>query len=185
MGSEHVPPVIETERLALRPLSEGDLDALYRISNDPLVRRYLWDDEPVSRAKIGEVITESMRSFVEEGLGIFGLRPCGEDTLVGFCGFLRLPGMEEVELGYELTPELWGRGLATEAARACLRFAFETRGLERVVAGADAPNTASLRVLEKLGMKPVGNVNPTYPEAPYYALYREEFLARRKKPYTP
>jgi [ribosomal protein S5]-alanine N-acetyltransferase len=113
--------------------------------------------------------------FSEEDLGLFGVRLRGSEELVGFCGFARWEGMEEMELTYELLPELWGRGLATEAARACLRHAFEEVGLRRVIAGADAPNAASLRVIEKLGMEPTGNINPFVPDAPYYVLYREDF----------
>ncbi len=72
---------------------------------------------------------------------------------------------------------MWGRGLATEAAWACVRYAFEKVGMERVIAGADEPNTASLRVIEKLGMKYVGNINPSAPQEPYFALYRKDFFA--------
>ena len=101
----------------------------------------------------------------------------GNEDLLGFCGFVRLEGMEEMELGYELTQKVWGRGLATEASRACLRYAFEKAGLERVIAGADTLNGASLRVIEKLGMRPVGNINPNAPDELYYVLYREDFFA--------
>lgn len=172
-------PTLETERLLLRPLSEADVDALRRISNEPLVRRYLWDDEPVSRSKIEKLVAEGERMFSGEGLGLFGVRLRGGEELAGFCGFLRLEGMEEPEIAYELLPGLWGGGLATEGARACIRYAFEMVGLERVIAGADAPNTASLRVIEKLGMKSLGNINPGAPEEPYFALYREDFIAAR------
>ena len=162
----------------LRPLAESDVEDLHRISNDPLVRRYLWDDEPVERATIEGVVRQSARRFAEDGAGLFGIRMRGSEDLAGFCGFLRLEGMREMELGYELAPELWGKGLATEAAKACLRFAFEEVGMERVIAGADRPNVASLRVIEKLGMKPTGNPNPAAPDDPYYALYREDYLTR-------
>lgn len=147
------------------------------VSNEPLVRRYLWDDEPVSKAKIEEVVAQSTRMFSEEGLGLFGVRLQGAEEQLGFCGFLRLEGMEEAELGYELLPGLWGQGISTEAARACLRHAFEEVSLDRAIAGADEPNVASLRVIEKLGMRPAGNINPSVPEAPYYVLYRREFFA--------
>lgn len=170
-------PTLETERLLLRPLSGGDVDAPHRISNEPLVRRYLWDDEPVSKAKIEEVVAQSTRMFSEEGLGLFGVRLRSAEEPVGFCGFLRLEGMEEAKLGCELLPGLWGQGIATEAARACLRHAFKEVGLNRAIAGADEPNIASLRVIEKLGMRPAGNINPSVPEAPYYVLYRREFFA--------
>jgi RimJ/RimL family protein N-acetyltransferase len=89
-----------------------------------------------------------------------------------------LPGRHPSLAGAdELKRKVWGRGIATQAAQACLRYAFEGVGLERVIAGAKAPNTTSLRVIEKLGMKCLGNINPSAPDEPYYALCREEFFA--------
>ena len=164
-------PALQTERLSLRPLTRADENTLHRISNDPLVRRYLWDDQAVCVEAIRDLVHRSMQTFSDGCVGLFGIRLKGHEDLVGFCGFVRLKGMDELELAYELVPELWGSGLATEAARACVRYAFEVAGLRRVIAGADPPNVASLRVLEKLGMKPVGNINPIAPEEPYYALY--------------
>lgn len=169
---------LRTERLLLRPLTEADVEALHRISNEPPVRRYLWDDEPVSPSQIENLVAESYRMFSEEGLGLFGVRIAGSEDLLGFCGFVRLEGMEEPELAYELTRKAWGRGIATEAARACLRYAFEEAGLERVIAGADAPNAASLSVIEKLGMKPAVNINLSVPDDPYYAIRQEDFFER-------
>jgi ribosomal-protein-alanine N-acetyltransferase len=174
-------PLIETERLVLRPLSVDDLDTLHCVSNEPAVRRYLWDDAPVPEATIRDLIAQSARMFAEEGIGLFGVRLRGGEELLGFCGFVRLEGMEEPELGYELTSGAWGRGIATEASRACLRYAFEVAGLSRVIAGADLPNVASLRVIEKLGMQPAGNLNPRVPEDPYYALYRDDHPASTKE----
>jgi RimJ/RimL family protein N-acetyltransferase len=58
-----------------------------------------------------------------------------------------------------------------------VRYAFEEVGMERVIACADSPNTASLRVMEKLGMEYLGNINPSTPEEPYFVLYREDFFA--------
>jgi len=81
------------------------------------------------------------------------------------------------ELAYELTREAWGNGLATEASTTCLRHAFERASLERVIVGVDAENAASARVIEKLGLQNVGSMNPNVPEAPYFAVYREEFLS--------
>ena len=170
-------PTLETERLVLRPLSAGELDSLRRISNEPHVRLYLWDDEAISEATLKSLIAQSDRMFCEEKIGLFGVRLRGRKDLLGFCGFVRLEGMEEPELWYELTQKVWGRGIATEAARACLRYALEEAGMERVIAGADVPNTASLRVIEKLGMKYLGNINARAPEEPYFALNREDFFA--------
>ena len=86
-----------------------------------------------------------------------------------------LPGRHPSVAGAdELKRKVWGRGIATQA---CLRYAFEEVSIKRVIAGAKAPNTTSLRVIQKLGMKCLGNINPCAPDEPYYALCREEFFA--------
>jgi [ribosomal protein S5]-alanine N-acetyltransferase len=174
-------PTLETDRLVLRPLASDDAVALHRISYEPDVRRYLWDDEPVEEATIRDLVSRSARMFSEESIGIFGVRMRGGDDLIGFCGFVRLEGMQEPELAYELTQAAWGEGLATEASVACVRHAFEEAGLERVIVGADAPNVASLRVIEKLSMEFLGNINASAPDEPYYALYREDFVAGSRR----
>ncbi len=143
------------------------------------MRLYLWDDKPVSEATIKSLIAQSDHTFSKEKIGLFGIRMRGSENLLGFCGFVRLGGMEEPELWYELTEKVWGRGIATEAARACVQYAFEEAGMERVIAGADAPNTASLRLIEKLSMKYLGNINPSAPEVPYFSLYKKDFLAAK------
>jgi ribosomal-protein-alanine N-acetyltransferase len=171
--------MLETERLVLRPLAADEVDSLRLISNEPNVRLYLWDNEPVSEATIKNLIAQSDRMFSEEKIGVFSVRMRAKEDLLGFCGFVRLGGMEEPELWYELTQKAWGRGIATEAAWACVRYAFEEVGMERVIAGADVPNAASLRVIGKLGMKHLGNINPSAPEEPYFALYRKDFLPHR------
>ena len=113
---------LETGRLVLRPLSADDVDPLHRISNEPMVRLYLWDDQPVSEATINGLIAHSDRMFSKENVGLFGVRLRGREDLLGFCGFVCLEGMEEPELCYELTQKMWGVDIATQAAQACLRL---------------------------------------------------------------
>ena len=96
-------PILETERLVLRPLSADDADSLHRISNEPNVRLYLWDNEPVSQATVKDLIAQSDRMLSEEKIGVFGVRMRGREDLLGLCGFVRLEGMQEPVLWYELT----------------------------------------------------------------------------------
>lgn len=170
---------IETERLAMRPLESGDLAAMHRVFNDLAVRRYLWDDKPVSLEMARSCLERSARDFSERGVGLFGVRLRGEAELIGLCGLRWEEGIGGMEIMYCLLPEWWGRGLATEAARACLRYAFDGAGLGRVFGGADAPNVASLQIIKKLGMGYVGNILAAAPNAPYFALTREEFDRRK------
>lgn len=83
----------------------------------------------------------------------------GEGRIIGFCGLKRLPDLDAVDLGYRLLPEYWGRGLATEAARASVEFGFGTLRLERIIGLVLPENIGSIRVLEKVGMSFVGEVD--------------------------
>src|SRR3712207_2353316 len=86
-------PILETECLLLRPLSADEAHPLHRISNEPKVRLYLWDDKPVSEATINSLISQSARMFSKEKVGVFGVWMRASEDLVGFCGFVRLAGI--------------------------------------------------------------------------------------------
>jgi ribosomal-protein-alanine N-acetyltransferase len=170
-------PVLETERLVLRPLSPDDLPAMHLIFNDPEVGRHLFDGELVPFKTTISVLEASDRDFSERDVGLFGVRLRGADyDLVGLCGLRWEEGIGEMEIMYCLLPQLWGRGLTTEAALATLRFAFEEAGLWCVMGGADKPNVASLRVIEKLGMLPAGRILADVPDVSYFVLHRDDFL---------
>ncbi len=173
---------LRTPRLLLRPFRPEDEDALFGLWNDPDVRRYLWDDQAVSREVVREQIALSERDFRERGFGELVLslaeRP-GE--VIGFCGLRRIDEGADVEILYGLAREHWGRGLAMEAARAVLHFGFEQVGLEDIFAGADLDNAASIRVMERLGMSYDGErrVGPQALPAKYYRLRRRDFPGAR------
>jgi ribosomal-protein-alanine N-acetyltransferase len=169
--------VLETERLVLRRLSPDDLSAMHLIFNDPEVGRHLFDGELVPFKTTISILEASDRDFSERGIGLFGVRLRGADyDLVGLCGLRWEEGIGEMEIMYCLLPQLWGQGLTTEAARATLRFAFEEAELWCVMGGADEPNAASLRVIEKLGMRFAGRILAKAPEVPYFVLNRDDFL---------
>ena len=117
-------------------------------------------------------------SFERHGFGFWGVRERERQGLVGFGGFRFVEPGRDVEILYGIDPPLWGRGYATEAARALLDWAFRETGLTRIFAGADAPNRASFRVLEKLGMRYDGVRTTAAGETPYWAIAREDFHDR-------
>lgn len=147
-------PTLVTRRLELRPFCPSDVTFLHTLWTDPGVRRYLWDDREISREEAAGVIAASLDSFARQGFGFWTIAEREGGRSIGFCGLRRFGEGNEVELLYGLTPDRWGAGLATEAAREVLRFAFDAAGLPRVFAGADAPNAASIRVMDRLGMRP-------------------------------
>jgi RimJ/RimL family protein N-acetyltransferase len=104
---------------------------------------------------------ERSRQFVERQMALVRERQfClwkmlekSSGAVIGFCGLQPLEGTPEIEIGWWLARAQWGRGLATEAARSALRDGFERAGLSRIVAIAQPANGASIRIMEKLGMR--------------------------------
>lgn len=143
-------PVLRTERLLLRPFTDADGDAIYALQSDADVLRY-WDSPPwTERARADRFIARS-RELATEGAGVrLAVEQDG-----GFVGWIVLqewnPDFRSASLGYCLQQAVWGRGYATEVARALLSWAFDTLDLNRVQAEADTRNAASARVLTKLG----------------------------------
>jgi RimJ/RimL family protein N-acetyltransferase len=168
-----VPEEVRTARLVLRVLIPADEGALFALWNDPAVGRYLWDGRPVPLARIAAQIAESRHAFARGGVGLYTVRlASAPDIVIGAAGLARIGGQPEPELLYALRPELWGRGLATEAAAEVLRLALEVADLDLVRAGADPPNAASFRVMERLGMTPEGSAAVGEPPVRYYVIRR-------------
>jgi RimJ/RimL family protein N-acetyltransferase len=172
--------VLTTQRLRLVPLAASDAPGLHHLFNQRPVRRYLWDDSPVSEQTVAGLIEASARSFAGARYGFWRIALHAlPDALIGFAGLRETPEMGGVELLYGLEASYWGRGLATEAAGAVLRYAFDVAGLPEVVAGADPPNVASFRVMERLGMRADGEVTAGGRPTRRYRLGRAE-LARAR-----
>lgn len=147
----------ETARLILRPVGLTDLDGLCRLNADPEVMRFILDGSTLDHEETAARLAAMHGHWQEHGYGIFGLRwqPTGE--FVGWAGLATptfLPEvMPAVEIGWRLLHHWWGRGLATEAARDVLRFAFDDIGLDRLLSIRHVDNDASGRVMEKLGFQ--------------------------------
>jgi RimJ/RimL family protein N-acetyltransferase len=137
------------------------------------VRRWLWDGEVISRERAEEVVRAGIESFERNGFGFWGVYEGDGAEVIGFCGLRFIGETSDVEILYGIHPRLWGRGYATEAARAVLRWAFEEAGLPRVYAGADAPNAASFRVMEKLGMRPAESRTTEAGPVPYRVIEKQ------------
>ena len=113
--------------------------------------------------------------WAERQLGMFGVRERGKETAVGWAGLQPMDGTDEIEVGYAFSMDAWGRGYATEVSRALVRWGFESLGLQRIVAVAYAENTASRRVMDKLGMRFEGVRYIYGTDSVYYSLTPEAF----------
>jgi RimJ/RimL family protein N-acetyltransferase len=141
---------IHTPRTILRPLALEDAPVLHALWTTPGLRRYLWDDQVVPFERTIAMITHSNALLKERGLGLWGAWAREGGALCGFVGFVYQHEPLVLELGYGIDPAQWGRGLATEIAGAMVKYGFDA-GLTEITASLDPANTASTRVLTKLG----------------------------------
>jgi [ribosomal protein S5]-alanine N-acetyltransferase len=145
--------VLTTDRLVLRPVTPRDHAALLAHWTTPDVRRFLFDGGVMSAGEISEAIEDSARDFAAAGYGLWLVQEKDHADLVGTAGLRPLEHLG-LEIFYSLAPGWWGRGYATEAARAVVEHALGPLGLPEVLAEVDEGNTASVAVIERLGMTP-------------------------------
>jgi ribosomal-protein-alanine N-acetyltransferase len=144
---------LETPRLLLHPLVPADLAAFHAINTDPAVARYLFDGRQVTMADSARMLDDSRTLLARHGHGLFAVRRRDNDAVIGWSGYLRAGEPPDVEIVYALAPAAWGRGIAVEATRAAIIWGARYLGMTEFHASVDAPNLASLRVLEKLGFR--------------------------------
>jgi RimJ/RimL family protein N-acetyltransferase len=183
---------METDRLLLRRFTMADVDVLVELDSDPEVMRYLTNGKPTPREVIErETLPRILRGY--ERLGGLGWMAAIERSTQAFAGWIGIrPPADgrpdgEVELGYRLRRAAWGRGYATEGARALVRVAFEDLGVRRVWAQTMAVNLASRRVMEKSGLRYVRTFHVEFDDPipgtelgeVEYALERDQWLAMR------
>lgn len=147
-------PAIETGRLILRPWREADQAPFAALNADPEVMRHF--PRLLTREESDALADRIMTRMVERGWGSFAVEVKGGDPFIGFVGpnvpSYEIPCGPCVEVGWRLARTAWGRGYATEAARAAVGFAFERLGLAEVVSFTVPGNTRSRAVMERLGM---------------------------------
>lgn len=148
--------VLRTERLVLRQLEPGDLDAVAEMLADPDVMRY-WP-RPHTREEAQAWIEKQLGRYARDGHGYWLVLDGASGTPVGQAGLMTLDVQGEplVGLGYIVHRPFWRRGFATEASAGCLDHAFGPLGLERVIALIRPENVPSVGVADKLGMTPCG-----------------------------
>lgn len=152
--------MIETPRLSIRLPREDDAPAYFELHADPEVRRWLGGEFPASVEEEAERIARNRAMHSELGMTMWAVEERDTSELVGVAGLFRVENTgPEIEVAYHFRRDRWGRGYATEAARACMDYGFETAGLDRIVGLVAPENVASARVLEKCGMKLEGRAH--------------------------
>ena len=144
---------LETPRLRLRLFTYDDVEIMYTLGSDPEIIKYA-EAEPAkdlddARRRLEE---GPLYDYEKYGYGRFAVEFKETGRVIGFCGIKYLPEIDLPEVGYRYLTEYWGRGIGTEAARACVEFARRDLKISKLVALIIPKNIASIRVAEKLGM---------------------------------
>lgn len=142
--------VLETERLLFRDHEVDDLDPFCAMEADPEVRRFV-GGKPRTREQAEEKFRRVYLPPVRNRRALWATVFKPEGRYIGYCGVYSPHRKNEGALGFYLARPYWGRGLATEAGRAFIKFGFEELGLTRIISSVETGNAVSVRVLEKLG----------------------------------
>jgi ribosomal-protein-alanine N-acetyltransferase len=150
--------ILQTSRLYLREIEITDVHGMFELDSDPLVQRYVGNK---TISSIGEAMRniEFIRTqYLENGIGRWAVIEQDTHAFVGWAGFKLITVQTNkqnnyFDLGYRLIRKHWGKGYATELAKGCVNYGFQTLMLKEIFAIADEENIASRRVLEKAGLK--------------------------------
>lgn len=143
---------LETPRLLLREFTPADANALEAILGDPVTMQYY--PAPFDRKGVEEWIGKNIGRYQRDGHGLRAMVLKDSGELIGDCGctLQEVEGTNHIEVGYHVRRDLWSKGYATEAARACMEYAFNRLGARRVISIIRPENMQSRRVAEKNGM---------------------------------
>ncbi|MEO1149623.1 MAG: GNAT family N-acetyltransferase [Pseudomonadota bacterium] len=143
---------LQTARLRMRSLRKSDVDPYSQIVADTRTVAYLGDGQPHSRSQANAYIADCIARENSTGITRFAIELRETEEFIGFSGFKEISGW--IDFGYRFSPEYWGKGYATEAGAAAIKFGWDQLHLDEVVAGVAPKNFASLGVLTKLGFQP-------------------------------
>ena len=146
-------PVLRTQRLILRPLAAADLDGFAAMHADPAVVRHLGTGATRSREETWDMMARMLGQWPLRGYGMFAVEEAATGRFAGRAGLLHPLTWPAPELAYGFDAPFWGKGYATEAARALLGWAWEEKRLDRLVSFVRPDNAGSVGVLRKLGAR--------------------------------
>ena len=169
---------VETARLRLVRWSDEYLDEFARILAQPEVVRFISGGEPFRHKEVAELSARSCQLWEEHGFGPWAAIDKATGRWVGRIGLNLLadwPGVDKWEVGFELDPAYWGKGLATEGGIRAVAVGFEIAGLKRIISVTAVEHAASRRVMEKCGLRYQGAQRFRDADVVWYAIERREW----------
>jgi RimJ/RimL family protein N-acetyltransferase len=150
-------PWMQTLRLDLREFTRDDFDELLRLDSDPRVMKYIANGKPMSKKDVDATLARVLRYYrTHYGLGSWRASRRDNGAFIGWFTLKYCPPTCDVEIGYRLLYDAWGKGFATEGATELVRYGFDDLGLHKIIGVTHPGNRASQRVLMKAGLDDVG-----------------------------
>ncbi len=172
-------PQLETQRLLLRGFGEEDLDAYAEMCRNIDVMRYIGNGKPLSREESWRNMAMIVGHWQLRGYGMWAIEERLTGEMIGRVGCWQPEGWTGFEIGWTLRQAYWGRGFATEGAKAAMDYAFEKLQRSHVISLIRPQNAASIRVAQKLGEKLEGKIELFGSEAVIYRISREDWLMNK------
>lgn len=170
-------PELETERLSLRRFVFDDAPLVVELLTQPSFIRNIGDRGVRNADDARRYLRDGpMAMYEKHGFGLWHASRRSDGTFVGTCGLLKRDILPDVDVGYAFLPEHWGKGYAGEAAKATLELGARNFGLKRIIGVVSDHNAASIRVLEKIGMR-FERMYPMHPGEPEVRLYARDFAS--------
>jgi RimJ/RimL family protein N-acetyltransferase len=146
-------PLLNTQRLALRTARLDDAPFILQLLNEPSFIRFIGDRQvrTLEQAR-NYIVTGPMQSYQDRGYGLWLTQLTGSAIPIGLCGLVKRDYLPDADIGFAFMPTYWSQGLALEAASAVVEYAFHSLAMQRLVAIVQPDNTASLKLLHKLGL---------------------------------
>ncbi len=168
---------LDTERLVLRGWRETDRAAFHAMNSDPQVMATI--GPAMTRAQSDAFMNRITHHFDEHGFGVWCVEFDGEP--VGYTGFMVPWFRDGVEIGWRIRSEFWGKGIAPEAARECLRHGFEELGFDEIISFTAATNSSSRRVMDKIALTRDPDADFDHPSVPERSPLRPHVLYRLRR----
>jgi RimJ/RimL family protein N-acetyltransferase len=150
-------PILQTERLTIRRLTTDDSTFIIELLNTPGWLKFIGDrNVRTTEEAIGYLTNGPLKSYAENGFGLYLVATRADDTPIGMCGILKRPTLDNPDIGYALLPTFAGMGYAYEMASAVLKYALQDLNLQTIAAITLPDNANSVKLLEKLGLKNKG-----------------------------
>lgn len=178
IGKPMLVPIIETERLRLRGWVQEDQGSLAELNSDERFTQYIGNGKPLDRSESWRAMAAFVGHWHLKGFGLWLVEIKDTAEFIGRIGLYEPEGWPGIEVGWGISPKHWGKGYATEGARAAMQWAFDTLNLESLISVIHPENIASINVALRLGEKFIRMEKIKNTECSIYSISKDEYVQK-------